>query len=140
MQEFFTFLSNHSLLTGLFAITFVLVMIIEVLRASRTTFTLNSLEATQLINHQQAVVIDIRPATTYQNGHIIDAKNISAEEIQRSPKKLDKFKARPFLIVCGNGAESQKIAALLTKQGYNSYALAGGIRSWQEASMPLVKE
>lgn len=140
MQDIFTFLANHSILTGLMGIIFLLVLMVEVLRASRSTFTLTTLQATQLINHQHAAVLDIRAAADYKSGHIIDAKNVKSDEIKRSPNKLVKYKTRPLLFVCATGVESQKIAALLAKQGYNSYALAGGTRAWQEARMPLVKE
>ena len=140
MQDLITFFGNHPLLSMAAAVVLVLVFIVELLRAKRNTFNISPTSAVQLINHQNAVVIDIRPNDIYRKGHIIDAQSISQQEMKNSLKKLEKFKNKPIIIVCSAGIESQKVAALLLKQGYNAFSLTGGIRAWNNAGMPLVKE
>ena len=141
MQDLITFLSNHPALSlsGLFLI--VLVIIVERMRAGTNKFALLPQQATQMINHQHAVVIDIRPADAFQKGHIIDSLSVPSRDLQASArKKIEKFKNKPLIFVCGTGYESKKIAATFIKQGYNAYSLSGGLRAWIEAQMPVVKK
>lgn len=140
MPELTTFLAHHAPLSFAIVITFVLLMIVELIRMSQKAKALTPLEATQKMNHDLALIIDIRPNDIYRKGHIIDAVSFAPSDIREHPQKLDKFKARPLIVVCAAGLESQKIAAFLIKQGYNAFSLAGGLRAWQEANMPVIKE
>lgn len=140
MHEFITFLSSHSVLTAAIIVVLFSVMIVEFFRAKRSNFEVKPIQAIQLINHDNAVVIDIRSNEHYRKGHIINAYSMNAQDLNQSVKKLEKFWTRPILIVCGTGAESQKLAASLLKRGYNAYSISGGIRAWSEAQMPLIKE
>ena len=139
MQAFNTFIANHLGLTYALAVTLVLLMIVEFLRLKRNNFRVDVKSAVNLINRDNAVVIDLRPADTFKNGHIVDALSLNATDMQTTLQKMVKFKTRPVILVDGNGLESQKIALRMIKEGYNVYVLSGGIRSWQQASLPLVK-
>jgi rhodanese-related sulfurtransferase len=139
MQEITTFISHHPLLSLGTVVVFLFLIFIELLRAKRNVTHINPVRVTQLINHQNAAVLDLRTNEAYKQGHIIDAYSLSAKDVQAG-KKLDKFKNRPIIIVCNANNEAQKIATLLLKQGYNAYSLAGGMRAWLDAQMPLVRE
>jgi rhodanese-related sulfurtransferase len=140
MQELITFTSQHTALTMALGIILILLMLLEFIRAKRNTFYIDSLTATQLINHENAAVIDLRALDSYRQGHIIDAVSMPVTDIHQHPKKLEKFRTQPIILVCAVGMESQKIAASLLKDGYNAYALTGGMRAWLAADMPVVKE
>jgi rhodanese-related sulfurtransferase len=140
MQDLVQFLSNHSYLTTAVIAVFVLVTLVELLRAKRNTSQLRPSEAVQMINRQNAIVIDARSQDQYRKGHIIDAQWITNQELTASNKKLAKYKSKPLIVVCHSGTESQKIAARLMKEGYNACALAGGMRSWYDAQLPVIKE
>lgn len=140
MQDIAIFISNHMPLAYGIAVVFVLLMIIEVLRLKRNNFNINTAKAVHLINRENAVIIDTRPLDTYRKGHIIDAVSLPNREIIENAKKAEKYRKKPIILVCNTGVESQKIAASLLKQGYNAYALAGGLRAWSEAQLPLVKD
>jgi rhodanese-related sulfurtransferase len=140
MQDVITFITQHMLLAYAFAATLLLLMIVEYLRLKRTNFRISTQDAVQLINHNHAVVIDIRPADQFRKGHVIDSMSLSTSDILGTPSKIEKYRIKPLIIVCNTGIEAQKLAPQLLKRGYNAYALAGGIRAWTEANMPLVKE
>jgi len=140
MQDFINFLSHHQLVVGAILGLLVILMVIEVLRLKRMSVQINPQRATHLINRDNAVVIDIRDPQAFKLGHIIDAVSMQAEELRKPPKRFEKYRNKPLIIVCQTGTESQKIAAFLIKQGYNSYSLAGGLRAWSEAQLPLIKE
>ncbi len=140
MQAFITFAQQHAALSLALATVFLLLVAVELVRAKRNLLNISPATATQMINKDNAVLIDIRAKDAYRNGHIIDALSIPANELRENTKKIDKYKIKPIIIVCGAGVESQKVAADLLKHGYNAYSLAGGMRAWLEAQMPVVKE
>jgi rhodanese-related sulfurtransferase len=140
MQDMSVFFAQHYLMSTAVVVILILLAILEFTRLRRYRFRLPPAALIQLINKDKAVVIDIRPQEKYRLGHIINALTLSSKELKDNTKKLDKYKSRPIIIVCENGVESQQLAAWLIKQGYHCYSLAGGLRRWSEASMPLIKE
>jgi rhodanese-related sulfurtransferase len=140
MQEITLFISHYPLLTAATIAVFILVVIVELLRAKQNAFNIGPVKVTQLINRENAVVIDIRQPELYRKSHIIDAHSMNSGDLLKDTKKIDKFRSRPLIIVANSHHESQKIAALLLKQGYNAFSLHGGMRAWMEAQMPLVGE
>lgn len=140
MPDLSTFIASHLPLSIAIAVTLVLLTVLELVRLRRGNNQLSPARMTQLINRDNAAIIDIRAADAFKKGHIIDAQSISAKDIRDGSKKLDKLKSRPIIIVCETGMESQKIAAYLAKQGYNVHSLTGGLRNWRDAQLPLVKE
>ena len=140
MQDLITFLNHHMTETYALAVILVLVMIVEYFRLKRNNFTIDVTKAISLINRENAAVIDLRSKETYLKGHILDAHVLNAREMEDNPKKLEKFRTKPMILVCATGLESQKVAASWTKKGYNVYSLSGGIRSWTDAGLPIIKE
>ncbi len=97
-------------------------------------------EVTRLINRENAKVVDLRGQKEFANGHIIDALNISSDQLEKSLDKLAKFKENGIIFCCATGATSTKKARTLMHAGYQKvYALKGGIGSWQNANLPLTK-
>jgi rhodanese-related sulfurtransferase len=138
MQDIITFLTQHATLSIAIFSIFILLILIETMRAKRHTFNINPTQLTQLINKENAVVIDLRSQEAYRNGHIIGAQHFSINDMKQPAKKLEKLKQKPIIIITQTNPESQKIAAQLLKQGYNAYSLNGGMRAWVDAQMPLV--
>ena len=100
----------------------------------------NTLEATQLINRSDALVIDLRTADEYAKGHILGAKNIPLADLERRRVELEKHKAKPVIVHCGHGSSSGAGVALLRKNGFASvHNLAGGYAAWQAAGLPVQK-
>ena len=99
-----------------------------------------ALQATQLINQGKTLVLDVRSAEDFAAGHIRDAKNIPLKELKGRIAELEKFKARPVVVVCNKGLQSTKAASLLKKEGFEeAVSLLGGMNEWQSQSLPLAK-
>lgn len=100
----------------------------------------SALQATQLINREKGLILDVRSAEEFATGHIREAKNIPLKELNDRVGELDKAKNRPVIIVCAKGLQSNKAAAQLKKAGFSqAYPLVGGIAEWQSQDLPLVK-
>jgi rhodanese-related sulfurtransferase len=99
-----------------------------------------TLEATQLINRSDALVVDLRGAEDYAKGHILGAKAIPLADLERRAAELDKHKAKPLILYCDAGNRSGGAVATLRAKGFASvHNLAGGYAAWQQAGLPVEK-
>ncbi|NIR28005.1 MAG: rhodanese-like domain-containing protein [Gammaproteobacteria bacterium] len=97
--------------------------------------------ATRLINHENAVVVDIRSEAEFSQGHVLNAVHLPLSQLSENPKKLEAYKDRPVITLCRTGQRAPGAAATLRKQGFDKvYALKGGLLAWQNANLPLVKK
>jgi rhodanese-related sulfurtransferase len=97
-------------------------------------------EATLLINHDDAVVIDVREETEYTQGHILNAINIPSSALSSKINRLEKYRSHPIIISCMSGSRSAVACKRLKKEGFMQvHNLKGGIIAWQNANLPLVK-
>lgn len=105
---------------------------------------LNPIGPTQtlgLMNHQDALIIDVREDKEYQQGHILGSKHLPLSRIEEGLKKLKGDKSKPVVVVCNSGARSKSVCSTLTKQGYESvHNLTGGVTAWTGANLPLTKK
>lgn len=140
MQDLIIFIQHHQALSLAFVILFILLAIVETIRFKRSAERVTPQQLTQLINHQNAVVVDLRPVEQFTKGHIIDALSLPLTELKEKAKKLDKLKARPLILVCAKGLDAPKLASSLKNQGFQVHILGGGMSSWTSADLPVVKE
>lgn len=96
-------------------------------------------EAVQLINREKAVLIDVSESAEYASGHVAGAKNVPLGSLEAS-NDLPKNKALPLVLVCPTGARAARAAGTLKKRGFDqTRVLAGGLRAWREANLPVEK-
>lgn len=97
-------------------------------------------DAVQLINRQDAVIVDVREPGEFKAGHIPNSRNIPLAQIGERTKELEKHKSKPLLLVCASGARSAAASGALQKAGFTQiYNLGGGMGAWQQAGMPAEK-
>lgn len=99
---------------------------------------LDPASAVQLINRQRAVVVDVSEPEEFAAGHIGGAKNVPFGEIEKKLTEAVKNKSLPLILVCATGARSNRALAAAKKLGYEqAQALAGGLKAWKEANLPV---
>lgn len=100
----------------------------------------DTLHATQMINREDALVLDVREPGEYSRGHILGAKNLPLRDLARRAAELDKHKARPLILCCETGSRSSGAISILKQRGFEKvYNLAGGFGAWQQAGLPVEK-
>jgi len=138
MDTYLEFAANHTLLVTALLFSFLLVVFTEIRRQAQGITNVEPQAAVKLIN-ADAVVIDLRSSEAFARGHIVNAKNIPADELTGDQEKYKKYKSRPILAVCDAGVTSSKAVDTLRKAGHeNVYGLKGGINAWTQANLPLV--
>lgn len=140
MQEIILFMQQHGTLSLALIVVLTLLILIEFVKQKNSGTRISSAQMTHLINHQNAMVVDVRNTDGYNSGHIINSVSLPLAEMEDKIKKIEKFKSQPIVLVCATGTESQRAAAVLQKKGFTVYTLAGGLRTWKMDQLPLVKQ
>lgn len=100
--------------------------------------TLGTLQATRLINDENAVVLDIRAPAEFAAGHLPNARNVPAADVGK--RAADLPAGKPVLVVCADGRGAGKAAATLRSSGRERvFCLDGGLAAWRQAGLPVVK-
>ena len=93
------------------------------------------------IADQDVVLLDVRTAEEYDDGHIQNAINIDVKQdgfIEEAKSILPADKT--IAVYCRSGKRSANAAGMLAKEGYKVVNLAGGIMAWKDAGMPIETE
>jgi len=97
-------------------------------------------EAVMLINREKAVLIDVCEPAEFAQGHAVGAKNIPLAQLEAQLPQVVKNKSLPVIMVCQEGGRASRAASQAQKLGYErAQALAGGLKAWREASLPVEK-
>jgi rhodanese-related sulfurtransferase len=95
-------------------------------------------DAVHLMNRERAVVVDVSENTEFAAGHIVGARNIPVAQFDQRLPEVVKNKGVPLILVCATGARAQRCLAKAKTLGYEkAVVLAGGLRSWKDANLPV---
>jgi rhodanese-related sulfurtransferase len=109
-------------------------------RGASGVANITSTEAVVLMNRAKLLVLDVRDAAEFASGHIQGAKHIPVSELAGRIKEIEKFKNKPVLVHCQKGLRAKTACNVLREQQFTQvHNLQGGLDSWIEAKMPLVK-
>jgi rhodanese-related sulfurtransferase len=112
----------------------------EAARLMRGFKALRPAQLTGLLNRENALLVDLSPASDFEKGHIAGARNIAPGQFDPESKELAKVRELPVVVACRNGQASLAAARRLKKAGFaNVYWLDGGVAAWQQADLPLVR-
>lgn len=102
---------------------------------------LSPVEATLLINREDAVVVDVRDETEFVRGHIPNARHLPLADLARRSGELEKFKNRHIILYCASGSRSANALAQLRKAGFEKlFNLRGGMMEWEKAGQPVSRK
>jgi rhodanese-related sulfurtransferase len=136
MAQLIEFIGNHLALVAAFL--GVLTALVYTLIQGGGAAALSPQRAVQVLNQEGALPVDLRPEAAFKAGHIIQAVNVSAQDIAAGAAKLAKHKARTLLVYCDGGVQSAAAVKALKKQGFDKvYHLRGGLTAWRGENLPV---
>ncbi|MGD9108784.1 MAG: rhodanese-like domain-containing protein [Gammaproteobacteria bacterium] len=140
MERYIAFFTQHWGLSLLLLIILLAIAIYELgakgIGPKRTSVQ----KAVQLMNHDGAMVIDLRDCSSFEQGHIINALNVPINELKQKITTLNKHQHKPIILVLASGQQSLQATKLFAKNGFtNVSVLGGGMRVWREANLPVEK-
>ena len=98
-------------------------------------------EASAMLSRDTSIVVlDVRTPDEYRSetGHLPNALLIPVQELASA--ELENVKGRTILIYCRSGHRSLRAVEILSKRGYKTINLEGGILQWQRDSLEVVRE
>jgi rhodanese-related sulfurtransferase len=115
-------------------------LILPLVTSSMNAGALTAGAAVQLINRERAVVVDVSEPKEFAAGRVGGSKNVPLEQFEDKLPGAVKNKALPLILVCASGIRSKRALAMAKKLGYEqAQVLAGGLKAWKEANLPLDK-
>lgn len=140
LQRLPEFLGNHIYLTLAFIGVLIALLVTEAQRLTRGYKALTPAGLTQLINRDNALLVDLSSQQDFEKGHIPGALHVAPSQFDPESKELTKVRELPVALVCRNGQASAAAAQRLRKAGFSQvFWLEGGLGAWSQAQMPLAK-
>ncbi len=138
INQLFEFAGNHALLSSALITVLLLIAANEIFRVLRGGQRISPAEAVRLINHENALVVDVRPAAEFKRGHILGAISAPYASFDEHLTKLRKHAERPLVLCCALGSTSAQAGLRLRKEGFAAvHPLTGGLNAWQGANLPV---
>ncbi len=133
MERFIEFMQHHPILFGILGVLAVLFFIVEGKRSGRK---ISPQALGGFVNREKAVIIDLRDAKEFREGHISGSRNIPFSSLKSHLEELREI-SQPIVMVCKMGQTAG--SAVQEVGGEKLYRLEGGILGWQGQGLPLVK-
>lgn len=93
--------------------------------------TVSAAEFADVIKSDSAILLDVRTADEYKDGHIEGARNIDVlKDDFRSAAISQLPKDKTIAVYCRSGRRSMKAARTLAAEGYKVVNLRGGWLEW----------
>jgi len=139
-QQLLEFAGNHTLLVAAF-MAVLTALIWNLVTDPGGKNAVDPLTATAMINHDDAIVLDVRSMAEFKDGHIVNAINIPLNGLGNNVKQIVKHRDKPIVTVCRSGSRSGSACAILRKHGFeNVKNLRGGMLAWENSSLPVKRK
>jgi len=107
-------------------------------QADRPYNTLNRVDSKELVEvyEEEPLIIDVRKESEFKSEHIIGAKNIPLNEINKHLAEIPKD--RPFYLHCAGGYRSMIASSILKQRGWDNFQdVRGGFKQLKETDIPV---
>ena len=136
MQQLIDFATNNIILVSAFFVLLILLLRTYITPGGANAVT--AMQAVRLINHNDALVLDVRTQDEYQKSHILNSVNIPLGLLDSRISEIQDRKTQPVILVCQSGNRSQQAARTLKKHEFiQLHNLSGGMLSWEQANLPI---
>lgn len=89
------------------------------------------------LRERGAVLLDVREPDEWAAGHAPDAIHVPLAQVESNAAR---FAGQEVLAVCRSGGRSAQAAEALAQAGIKVRNVAGGMNSWAEAGLPVVRD
>jgi rhodanese-related sulfurtransferase len=137
MQRLLEYIGHHPYLAGGAFLAAAAVIFYEVRARVQNFAALSAMQAVRLMN-QGALLIDLRSKEAFDAGHIGDARNVPASELEAQAESLKKWREKTIITYCDSGVSSAGAARTLNRLGFTKvFNLEGGLNAWVKDNLPL---
>lgn len=87
---------------------------------------------------KDVVVLDVRDAADFAEGHIAGARNIPLPELKQRLTELEDWRDRPVAVICRTDKRSAQAVQMLGEQGFKEPLLVmEGMQRWKNDGLPM---
>lgn len=141
IKQLLQFIQNHWALCSAFGAVLVVLIFEELKNKIGGISKITALDATLLLNHEKTVAIDLRNQKIFANGHILNSINIDRADFDANMKKIESYKNHTVVLVDDNDIKAASVGNNLQKHGFTKvHVLAGGLQTWKDANLPIVRK
>jgi rhodanese-related sulfurtransferase len=139
-EQITAFAQSSPLLSIAFVGLSVAIVVTEIRHRLSGVATVGNARLTELLNHHDALLVDVSPATDFEKGHIPGAISLPLSQFDPTHKALAKAQERDVVVICRQGISAVDAARKLVKAGFKKvHVLDGGVANWRAADLPLAK-
>ena len=92
----------------------------------------------RLANNPEAILMDVREDTEWENGHAIEAIHLGKGILERDIEAIVPKKDSEIIMYCGGGYSSILTAEVAQRMGYNNvHSLIGGYKALVDADWQI---
>jgi rhodanese-related sulfurtransferase len=100
---------------------------------------LSPLDARQLLEAGDALLLDVREPDEYQTAHVHGARLVPLGQLPAGLTDLPR--AGTVIVICRSGRRSAEAVRLMQRAGFEQPVnLAGGILAWRAAGLPVIEQ
>ncbi len=135
------FIGNHLALVALFVVLLVALLVLQLKSLFSATLELTPGGLTDLINHDNPLLIDLSAIVDFEKMHVPGARHVAMSQFDPESKDLIKARELPVVVIDRDGrGNAAKAAQRLVKAGFTKvHTLAGGTLAWRAAQLPVAK-
>src|SRR5258706_14193568 len=111
-------------------------LIWPLVRRAAAGASISTLQATLLINQQNALVLDVREADEHEKGHMLNARNIAFGELEARAAEIENHKAKRLIAACDDENRSGRAATARRNRGLEqAFTFSGGLGPCRQAAL-----
>jgi rhodanese-related sulfurtransferase len=138
MDRLFEFVVNHYILVSLFVALLAALFVLETRRGGAKV---SPQAAVNMMNHDEAVIVDVRDRKDQKEGRIAGSLQIPLHGIKDHLSELKKHQDKQIIVVDKAGQHSAMAIKQLKEEGFTNVSrLSGGMMEWKASNLPLVKK
>lgn len=140
MQEYLHFVVTNPVPFVALAFNLAMIAWVEYSRLISGVKHMSPREVVQLMNSDDAIVLDVRDDAEVREGVIGKSKHIPVSMLAKRIAELDKHREKTVIAYCRSGNRSSQACRILRKAGFDKVVnLRGGMLAWREANLPVRK-
>src|SRR5207253_5785882 len=113
---------------------------IVVFDAKKSIQEISPQETAAALKRGDTLLIDVRDADEWREGHIPGAKNFSCGTVELEIEEAVPDLSTPIITHCGGGGRSALAAETLQRMGYqHAHSRTGGFKAWKAAGIHVTK-
>jgi len=137
----YNFIIKNLTLSVILLTSITILIIFELNEFIQSKNSINPEKAIDLINHQNAIIIDIRNENEFKQCHVINSVNIPYNKLITYKNILKKYKKKIIIIMHNKNNLAQKAIKQLKNNELNEILyINDGINAWNKNNLPTNKK